>query len=425
MIGEFPRRTSVYLMIEGKDVWNDIREYVRGITFEEVSSGETDSFDVTMHDINEHYMNDWLINKGTKIEGKIKLIDWDKPGDERMIDCGEFLCDSLQIKGYPLEVKIKSLALPAYGSENTRKWENIKLSAVAQDICKQLGCELNYYGDDILLDSKQQTRQTDVDFLFSLCNEYGFGMKVYRHKIAIFDKEKQDAAEIISAFNLRNICESFTIDDNEEGTYTGVQATYTPEGSDRTYDFSLGSPERTFTLDSTATSLQEVEIKSKAALYKANSEAVQLKFSCLGGYAIYPGNNHYLYNLGKYSGKYAIDRVTHTLSETGIYKIAVEAHAVNLEKDGYSLEAAMAAAEDAEMISAEYPNKGKKLELNNCPLYNSSTDKYPRRYVTGTYYLFDGKDFSGRYRATSDPSVIERRPIGEFVTGYIDGKYIY
>ena len=159
-------------------------------------------------------------------------------------------------------------------------------------------------------------------------------MKVYRNKLIIFDRAAADAADTVSSFNINDVAEKYDLDDNEDGTYTGVKCTYKPEGSDNDVTYSYGSGNRILVTDVSASSAKEAELKAKAALYETNIEAVKLKFTALGGLIpIYAGTNHYIQGLGGYSGKYAIDKVEHTLSGKNTYRVSVEAHAVALEKD--------------------------------------------------------------------------------------------
>lgn len=413
---EAPRHAEAFVGINGVNIWGDIKEYVDEIEFVEVATGATDSFDITMHDEAQQWINEWIIDKGTLINAKIKLCNWDAPGTDKWIDCGEFLCDGLSVRGYPLEATIKSLALPLNGTKNTKQWENISIRAIAEDICKWIGCELLYYADDISLKSRQQSRQTDIEFLYSLCKEYGLGMKVYRHKIIIFDLMQRDAEDVAETINLHDIADGFSLDDNEEGTYTGVKTSYKPESSDDEISYTYGDSKRLLVLETSATSAQEAELKSKAALYEANSEAVRLKFTSSDSKAIYCGTNYYFTGLGVYSGKYGIDRITLTMSGNNAYSASVEAHAITLEKDKKENADTRAAA--VTEIAA-----GRQVILADCPLYISSDAAKAVRNITGTYYLYDGKDFSGRYRICNAGEV-GAKPISANITGYIDGSYI-
>ena len=239
----------------------------------------------------------------------------------------------MNITGYPIEVVIRSISIPVNGTKNTKKWEKVSVSAIAQDICNNLGVGLEYYADNIVIKSQTQSQQTDIDFLFKVCQEYGFGMKVYKNKIIIFDRAKQDEAESVGSFEVGAISESFELSDNEEGFYTGVKMKYKNEGEDTEREYIYGEKEKMLTPSTTASSIQEAQIKSKAALYNANSTAIKLKMNCMGGTPIYPGSNYYFSGLGKYSGKYGVDKATHYIGENDFYTISVEAHAINLEKD--------------------------------------------------------------------------------------------
>ncbi len=407
--------------INGKNVWGSIKEYNTSLSYTDVANGATDSFDITMFDEDEHFINDWLIDKGTALNAKIKFSNWTYEGDTKYIDCGDFIVDSLDIQGFPFEVSIKSLALPVAGTKNTKKWENISVSAIAQDICDNLGVELAYYADNLVLKSRQQSQQTDINFLFSLCNEYGFGMKVYKNKIVIFDRAKQDAETPVNLnepYMIKTISDSFTISDNAEGTYTGVKAIYKPENKDDNIEYILGTTEKMIVLENAGQTQKEAEIKAAAALYNANIEAVKLKFVVKDYYPFYSGTNYYIYGLGAYSGAYSIEKVTHQLSDSG-YSAKVEAHAIALEKDRKQ-DTAEAKTENI-LSNTGDTSTGATISLDSVPLYASNDAATAAAYKTGTYCIYDGRDFNGRYRICN---VGDAGRGSEYIIGYIDKKYI-
>lgn len=61
--------------------------------------------------------------------------------------------------------------------------------------------------------------------------------------------------------------------------------------------------------------------------------------------------------------------------------------------------------------------KGTAVKLSNVPLYSTSAKKDPSTYVSGTYYIWDGKLLRGRYRITNLPS---RVGVAGQVTGWIN-----
>lgn len=67
------------------------------------------------------------------------------------------------------------------------------------------------------------------------------------------------------------------------------------------------------------------------------------------------------------------------------------------------------------------PVRGRAVRLRNCPLYATATSGKVAGYITGTYYLWDGKLLNNRYRITNAKN---RVGVAGQVTGYIDKSNI-
>ena len=65
-------------------------------------------------------------------------------------------------------------------------------------------------------------------------------------------------------------------------------------------------------------------------------------------------------------------------------------------------------------------NAGQKVVLKNAKLYSSAYTDRVSNYVSGTYYIYDGIYFEGRYRITNSLSNVERKPMSKYVTGFVD-----
>lgn len=63
---------------------------------------------------------------------------------------------------------------------------------------------------------------------------------------------------------------------------------------------------------------------------------------------------------------------------------------------------------------------GKELTLKNANLYTSSSATRIAKHISGTYYLYDGKEINGRYRITLKPSFAQKSPAFFYVTGWIN-----
>lgn len=62
---------------------------------------------------------------------------------------------------------------------------------------------------------------------------------------------------------------------------------------------------------------------------------------------------------------------------------------------------------------------GTMVSLDSTPLYISATTRNPEKKLSGTYYIYDGKEMNGRYRITSSVSRVNKKPISQNVTGYV------
>ena len=62
---------------------------------------------------------------------------------------------------------------------------------------------------------------------------------------------------------------------------------------------------------------------------------------------------------------------------------------------------------------------GDALTLRNEKLYASATMTTESKNITGEYFVYDGKVINDRIRITNSQGNVNRKPIGNFVTGYI------
>lgn len=67
---------------------------------------------------------------------------------------------------------------------------------------------------------------------------------------------------------------------------------------------------------------------------------------------------------------------------------------------------------------------GAAVQLSNAPFYYTSNSKQPSTHKSGTFYVYDGKDYSGRYRITNTAARCGKTPVGKNVTGWVPGEYL-
>ena len=82
--------------------------------------------------------------------------------------------------------------------------------------------------------------------------------------------------------------------------------------------------------------------------------------------------------------------------------------------------AAVGAASSGNPAPADPYAAGRKIALKEAPLYASATTGQVSSRISGSYYLYDGKSFSGRYRITPRADMVGKTPVGSNVTGYVN-----
>ena len=62
---------------------------------------------------------------------------------------------------------------------------------------------------------------------------------------------------------------------------------------------------------------------------------------------------------------------------------------------------------------------GDLISLKEIKLYASATMTTESKTISGEYYVYDGKIINDRIRITNSRGNVNRKPIGNFVTGYV------
>lgn len=65
------------------------------------------------------------------------------------------------------------------------------------------------------------------------------------------------------------------------------------------------------------------------------------------------------------------------------------------------------------------PVAGQAVTLKGARLYSSSSTASLAKFVTGTYYLYDGQIINGRYRITNTRARVGKRPTWLYTTGWV------
>ena len=185
----------------------------------------------------------------------------------------------------------------------------------------------------------------------SLCEEYGLSMKVYAQKIAVYDREKYKEKDPVATIRESEI-EGGSWESKLEGTYTGGEYTYTDPTTEEEIKVTVGAGTRILKKSGKADNKADAERKIAAAVANANHGATTLSLTIMGRADLVAGQCVTVVGIGRLSGKYFIDSITHTVG--GGYTMALELALVEAMTEEVIKDATDRLAAVGVMASPEY-----------------------------------------------------------------------
>lgn len=323
-----PRRVAVSLSFNGKRAKTSMANYIKSLSYTDVASGSSDSLDLTIHNADLKWIGSWYPSKGDKVSAKLTFKDWLADGQNKTLNCGSFILDTIKFTGGPLEGTMQALAIPSASSfktrERTKTWKKVTIKQIAAEITKRYNIGLLYSASNVQVESVEQSKKADSAFLYDLVKDYGLSMKVFRNKVIIFDKGKYEAKKAVTTIRRKDfVDDDWDYSDTLEGTYTGCRVTY-KSASKNQKELSVyiglkkedAKGSRVLRINEQCDSLAEAKIKGAAQVNLANEEATTLTGTIFYNPKIVAGVTVTIADLGKANGKYYVDQVKVVVSDS-------------------------------------------------------------------------------------------------------------
>ena len=198
------RRTEARVTIAGKDITQDIKDYLKDVSYTDVLEGESNTAQITLHDRERLFIADWFPKRGDTAEISLEKKFWSE-GDES-VDFGLFEIDEIDNKvsssGNTAAIKLNSIANKSElrSIDKSRSWEKVKLSKIAKDLADEAGMELFFDAEDVEIERAEQKETSNLKFLHKLCKDKGLCLRVSNNQVIIFDAEKYEAKDAIATF---------------------------------------------------------------------------------------------------------------------------------------------------------------------------------------------------------------------------------
>lgn len=307
-----------------------IANTAESLSYTDVSNGESDSVSVSMHDIDKHWIGKYKPQRGAAFGIKINLKNWNRKSSEEVFNCGNFIMDDISFSGRPLSCVLSAVSVPAVDDfkslPRTNTWEKTTVRDIAARIADAACVALVYEADDIQVEELEQSKQTDSAFLYGLAAKYGLGMKVYNHKIVIYDftryEEKGSTLTIDETDMLK-----WEYNQTIEGTYTGVDLNYTNPDIEDSINVSMGEEGRMYSINVQANSQYDAELQAAAKANEANRKIETLSLTIRANPRIIATSCVTITGLQGINGKYFIDKVKHSVGSSG-YTMQLTLHKV-------------------------------------------------------------------------------------------------
>jgi nucleoid-associated protein YgaU len=327
-----PKKTSLVTKgTSNPQLGKQIEKQATSFSYTDVASGKSDSVSITIADIGMDWLGSLMPKRGASLGASLKLTNWNKEEKTDTFNCGTFILDDISFSGRPLNCVLNGVSVPAMNDfkslPRTKTWEKTTVEDIAKEISKRASVSLYYEAGTIQIAELEQNNQTDSAFLYSLCEKYGLAMKVYNHKIVIFDIVAYEAKPTILTLHEKDML-SWSYNITVDGTYTGVNLNYTDPDSkdDKTIKVTIGSTGRMYEIKSQASSQYDAELQAIAAVNAANRKIETMEVSIRANIKIVASHCIEIAGLGNASGKYFIDTVKHNIGSG--YKMQLTLHKV-------------------------------------------------------------------------------------------------
>lgn len=326
-------RSWMKLTYNGSDKVHAITDDCEGWLYTDNASDEADTIDLTLNDSTGRWHKGYYPKQSDYLKAWICTQNWPIAGSNELF-CGRFNVDQMSYSGYPMTADLQGIVLPTKTNfsvtQKNKTWKRTSVHDILSDIAKNAGLTLVYHASNVSVKETTQSATSDMNFAFSLCQEYGYAMKLYNDKIVVYDQTRYEKHKAKYTINIADLggADAYSFSVNVHEQYNGVEAVYTDDGHKKVaYKYSLKGTKGTRKLlisvqsDSTA----EAEKKAKAALRESLREGCKVSLNVMGSPKYKSAQCFNLSGFGRMDGKYFMERVVHS-KEGGAYRCSLEAH---------------------------------------------------------------------------------------------------
>ncbi len=336
---DLARRVEVDVSFAGTDISEDIRPYLKSLTYTDNEADEADDLQIQLQDRDGLWMADWLTEAvqasaaaKLSINAKIRRLNWFSDGKDDVLSCGAFELDGVDASGPPAVVTIKATALPFSESfrqtKKSRAWESYKLSGIASELAGKCGLKCMYEAaDDPFYRRVEQSKTSDASFLSKLCKDSGISMKVTDGTLVLFDRAAYEKKAPVLTIKKADV--SYTKYKLSAGAAETRYAACRVSCINPATGKCIEGTARAADYDKDAKGNQQLEISARVAsageakalaeklLRLHNAHARTASFTLPGEPSLVAGVTVRLEGFGGWDGKYMVSQAKHSVKASG------------------------------------------------------------------------------------------------------------
>ena len=321
----FTRHVGVKIEVAGVDVTRDLSPYLKSVTYEDVLSGETDTVELELQDTAHLFATDWFPQRGDTLRVELSREYWSGDGQLETLPLGLFELDEVQNSYPPNICKLKGNSCPQNSAlrqmDESKSWEDVKLSQIAFDIAEAAGVALFYdTTHDPTIKRAEQSELSRLAFLEKICADQGLAVKIANGTLAVFDEEKYEQQEPVSqiVYGFSTV-KKFSATATLTEIYKACEVVYKHGQKDEKiqarFEDSSKSDGKTLKVNQRIEDQSEADRLARKKLREKNREEVKVQLTVVGRFEYLSGQVVELVNHGFYSGRYLIERARHKVGD--------------------------------------------------------------------------------------------------------------
>lgn len=314
------QRTLFKMQYNHRDISAELEQYLIDWTYTDNLSSEIDDLSIKLEDTGQLWQGKWFPSKGSILSPTIIRSHWEDK--EVKTKLGLFEIDD--IKGNRSTITISALAVSENsslrGEEKCKAWEKAALKTVISDVAKVNKMKFVWQANDNpKKDRYEQTNETDLKFIYRLCKEAGFCLKIANNTIVVLDEEDYEKqAPVASIYRISKETDKIKIIDyswqtSAYGIYKACRVTHYDAKKKKRISATFNAPKarkvgRTLVVKEEVKSQAEALRLAKKKLREANKNETTLNLEVFTSIYVHAGMTFKLMGFGKLDGKYIVTK---------------------------------------------------------------------------------------------------------------------